>query len=274
MGAVTVRYGDSMVLTTVVGEKESKPGMDFFPLTVDYEERMFAAGKIPGGFPKREGRPTENATLAARLTDRPLRPLFPKGYRAEVQVMTTVLSADQQNDPDILSVIGASAALMLSPIPFDGPVGAIRIGIDGDDLIVNPTFEQVEAGGLDMVVAGTDDAIMMVEGEARQVSEATMVRGIELAHENIRKIVDIQRELQAMAGTEKWEYVAPAGNPQLKSDVADLIGERLRTAVRNKDKVVRLEATDEVQADALAQLSGAMNQNTATTTSRAPMKPS
>ena len=259
MGAVTVRYGDSMVLTTVVGEKEAREDMGFFPLTVDYEERMFAAGKIPGGFPKREGRPTENAVLAARLTDRPIRPLFPKGYKAEVQVMTTVLSADQQNDPDILSVIGASAALMLSPIPFEGPVGAIRMGIDGDDLIVCPTFDQVEAGGLDMVVAGTDDAIMMVEGEARQLSEEKMLAAIELAHENIRKVVELQRELQALAGAEKWQFVPPVGNAQLKADLQNLVGERLRKAVRNPDKVVRLEATDEVQAYALAHLAEAEN---------------
>lgn len=259
MGAVTVRYGDSMVLTTVVGEKEAKEDMGFFPLTVDYEERMFAAGKIPGGFPKREGRPTENAVLAARLTDRPIRPLFPKGYKAEVQVMTTVLSADQQNDPDILSVIGASAALTISPIPFEGPVGAIRMGIDGDDLIVNPTFEQVNAGGFDMVVAGTDDAIMMVEGEARQLSEEKMLEAIEVAHENIRKIVDLQRELQEMVGKEKWEFVPPAGNSQLKADVANLIGEKLHAAVRNPDKVVRLEATDEVEALAIGELASGEN---------------
>src|SRR5215207_1903670 len=142
-GAVVVRYGDSIVLSTVVGEREPKEDLPFFPLTVDYEERMYAAGKIPGGFPKREGRPTENAILAARLTDRPIRPLFPKGYKSEVQIMSTVLSADQENDPDILSVIGASAALTISPIPFEGPVGAVRMGLIDGELVVNPTFAQL-----------------------------------------------------------------------------------------------------------------------------------
>src|SRR5215211_1726514 len=143
-GAVVVRYGDSTVLTTVVGEREPNASVGFFPLTVDYEERMYAAGKIPGGFIKREGRPTEAAILAARLTDRPLRPLFPKGYRAEIQVVNTVLSADQENNPDILSIIGASAALAISPIPFDGPVAAVRLGLIDGQIIVNPTYEQME----------------------------------------------------------------------------------------------------------------------------------
>lgn len=174
-GAVVVRYGDTMLLAAVVGEKEAREAVDFFPLTVDYEERMYAAGKIPGGFIKREGRPTENATLAARLTDRPLRPLFPKGYRAEVQIINTVLSADQANDPAILSIIGASAALTISQIPFEGPIGAVRIGYIDGALVVNPTFEELERSDIQMVVAGTADAIMMVEGEANELSEATQI---------------------------------------------------------------------------------------------------
>ncbi|MBA2470530.1 MAG: polyribonucleotide nucleotidyltransferase, partial [Chloroflexia bacterium] len=257
MGAVTVRYGDSIVLTTVVGEKEQKTDLPFFPLTVDYEERMFAAGKIPGGFPKREGRPTENATLAARLTDRPIRPLFPKGYRAEVQVMTTVLSADQENDPDVLSVIGASAALSLSPIPFDGPVGAVRMGFVDGQLVVNPTFADLNTSTLDMVVAGTDDAIMMVEGQSKQISEEHMLQGIELAHESIRKIVELQRELVAQVGVEKWTFTPPAANQELKADLEAFLGDRMRTAVRNPDKVIRLEQTDDLQASAIADLTSA-----------------
>ncbi|MEJ7902370.1 MAG: polyribonucleotide nucleotidyltransferase, partial [Thermomicrobiales bacterium] len=257
MGAVTVQYGDSIVLTTVVGEKEQKVDLPFFPLTVDYEERMFAAGKIPGGFPKREGRPTENATLAARLTDRPIRPLFPKGYRAEVQVMTTVLSADQENDPDILSVIGASAALSLSPIPFDGPVGAVRMGFVDGQLVVNPTFADLNAGTLDMVVAGTDDAIMMVEGQSKQISEEHMLQGIELAHENIRKIVELQHQLVSMVGVEKWTFTPPVANQELKTELEAFLGDRMRTAVRNANKVVRLEETDELQTAAIAHLTAA-----------------
>src|SRR4051812_40127801 len=157
-GAVVVRYGDSTVLTAVVGEREPNASVGFFPLTVEYEERMYAAGKIPGGFIKREGRPTEAATLAARLTDRPIRPLFPKGYRAEVQVISTVLSADQENDPALLSIIGASAALTISQIPWDGPVGAVRVGkIDGE-IVINPLLSDMERSDLDVIVAGTEDA--------------------------------------------------------------------------------------------------------------------
>src|SRR3954447_21237682 len=167
-GAVVVRYGDTTVLSTVVGEREPNDAVPFFPLTVDYEERMYAAGKIPGGFIKREGRPTEAATLAARLTDRPIRPLFPKGYKSEVQIITTVMSADQENDPDILSIIGASAALQLSQIPWDGPVAAVRVGYVNDEVVINPVLSEIAESSLDMVVAGTSDAIMMVEGEADQ----------------------------------------------------------------------------------------------------------
>jgi polyribonucleotide nucleotidyltransferase len=257
MGAVVVRYGDSMVLSTVVGEREPKEDLGFFPLTVDYEERMFAAGKIPGGFPKREGRPTEAAILAARLTDRPIRPLFPKGYRAEVQIMTTVLSADQQNDDDILSVIGASAALAISPIPWDGPVGAARMGMLNGEFVINPTFAERDESALDMVVAGTDDAIMMVEGEAHEISEERMVAAIELAHENIRKIVDLQRELVAAVGKEKWAFTPPEKNEALFNDLRAFLGARLREAVRNPNKVVRLEATGDLQQAAVDALTSA-----------------
>ncbi len=255
MGAVVVRYGDSMVLSTVVGEREAREDLPFFPLTVDYEERMSAAGKIPGGFPKREGRPTENAILAARLTDRPIRPLFPKGYRAEVQIMTTVLSVDQENDPDILSVIGSSAALALSPIPWEGPVGAIRMGLVDGEFVINPTYAQLDTSRLDMVVAGTDDAIMMVEGQAHEVSEDEMLTAIDLAHQNIAKIVDLQRQLQQTAGKQKWDYTPPVENEQLRRDLQEFLGDRLRNAVRNADKVVRLEATDELLSAAIAHFS-------------------
>ncbi|MCA9834770.1 MAG: polyribonucleotide nucleotidyltransferase [Thermomicrobiales bacterium] len=255
-GAVTVRYGDSLVLTSAIGEREAKEDMGFFPLTVDYEERMFAAGKIPGGFPKREGRPTEAAILAARLTDRPIRPLFPKGYKAEVQVITTVLSADQENDCDILSIIGASAGLTIGPVPFEGPVGAVRMGMKDGEFIVNPTFAQREEGDLDMVVAGTDDAIMMVEGEAKEISEEKMVQAIETAHEVIRTIVQLQRNLRELAGHEKWPFVSPKRDEELFAAVREALGGRLRDVVRNADKVVRLEATGELQDEVVAQLTG------------------
>lgn len=258
-GAVSVRYGDSMVLTSAIGEREAREDMGFFPLTVDYEERMFAAGKIPGGFPKREGRPTEAAILAARLTDRPIRPLFPKGYKAEVQIITTVLSADQENDCDILSIIGASAGLTISPVPFEGPVGAVRMGMMNGEFIINPTFAQREEGDLDMVIAGTDDAIMMVEGEAKEISEEKMVQAIETAHEVIRKIVALQHDLRSQVGHEKWPFQSPARDENLFGAVQNAIGDRLRDAVRNPDKVVRLEATSDLQADAVAQLAEGEN---------------
>ncbi|MDQ3043740.1 MAG: polyribonucleotide nucleotidyltransferase [Chloroflexota bacterium] len=250
-GAVVVRYGETMVLAAVVGEREAKEEFSFFPLTVDYEEKMYAAGKIPGGFIKREGRPTEGAILAARLTDRPLRPLFPKGYRAEVQIIVTVLSADQENDPDILSIIGSSAALTLSPIPFDGPVGAVRIGLIDGNLVVNPTNAELEDSTMNVVVAGTDDAIMMVEGEALEVAEATLLEGLELAHREIRKVVAIQRELQSQVGRVKWHFDESKGNESLTNELRAIIGDRLREAVRNPNKVVRLEGTDELRRDVL-----------------------
>src|SRR4051794_1891187 len=253
-GAVVVRYGDSTVLTTVVGEREPNASVGFFPLTVDYEERMYAAGKIPGGFIKREGRPTEAATLAARLTDRPIRPLFPKGYKSEVQVITTVMSADQENDPDILSINGASAALTLSQIPWDGPIGAVRVGYVDGEIVVNPTESDLASSALDMVVAGTRDAIMMVEGESDQVSEETLVAGIERAHEEIRRIVDLQLELQRQVGKEKWTFEPPATNESVESRVRDFLGDRLRAAINNPDKVLRLEGTSNLREELLAQL--------------------
>ncbi|MGC4190074.1 MAG: polyribonucleotide nucleotidyltransferase, partial [Thermomicrobiales bacterium] len=255
-GAVVVQLGNSIVLSTVVGDRKPKEELSFFPLTVDYEERMYAAGKIPGGFIKREGRPTEAAILAARLTDRPIRPLFPKGYRAPVQVMTTVLSADQQNDPDILSIIGASAALTISPIPFDGPVGAARIGLVDGELVVNPTFAQLDDSDLDLVVAGTADAIMMVEGDANQIPEEQLLDAIALAHEQIRKIVDLQLQLAAQVTVEKWAFAVPQKNEQLIADVSAFLGDRLRESVRNPDKVVRLEATSGLEAEAIVALAG------------------
>jgi polyribonucleotide nucleotidyltransferase len=253
-GAVVVRYGDSTVLSTVVGEREPNDSVGFFPLTVDYEERMYAAGKIPGGFIKREGRPTEAAVLAARLTDRPIRPLFPKGYKAEVQIISTVMSADQENDPDILSIIGASAALTLSQIPWEGPVAAVRVGLIDDELVINPTISRMENSRLDMVVAGTADAIMMVEGESDQVSEETLVAGIERAHEEIRRIVDLQLELQRLAGNEKWVFEAPAADQGLLEQVRGFIGDRLRSAINNPDKVLRLEGTANLRQELLAHM--------------------
>jgi DNA polymerase III epsilon subunit family exonuclease len=201
-GSVTLRYGDTMVLGTA-NRSEPRPGLDFFPLTVDFEERMYAAGKIPGGFIKRESRPSEGAILAARLTDRPIRPLFPEGYKDDVQVVITVLSTDQQNDPDILGTIAGSAALTISEIPFLGPVAAIRIGRINGEFVINPTIGQLEESDLDLVVSGTRDAIMMVEAGAKIVPEAVMAEAIMFAHRSLAPIIDLQEQLRALVGKAK-----------------------------------------------------------------------
>ncbi|HET7582729.1 MAG TPA: polyribonucleotide nucleotidyltransferase, partial [Candidatus Limnocylindria bacterium] len=208
-GAVLVRYGDSVLLATAVSA-EPREGIDFFPMTVDYEERMYAAGKIPGGFIKREARPSEAAILAMRLTDRPIRPLFPKGYRNDVQVVLTVLSADQENDADILAVNGASAALSVSSIPFLGPVGAVRVGrIDGE-FVTNPTFSQLDESDLDLVVAGTRDAIMMVEAGAKILPESVMADAIAYGQRELQKSIELQDKLVAVAGKpKKLPFIGP-----------------------------------------------------------------
>lgn len=248
-GAVMVRYGETMVLGTVVGDREAKEGMDFFPLTVDYEEKMYAAGKIPGGFLKREGRPTEHATLAARLTDRPLRPLFPKGYRAEVQIINTVMSADQENDPGVLSIIAASAALAISPIPFNGPIGAVRVGLIDGEVVINPKDSDLERSTLNAILAGTANAIMMVEGEADQVEEATLLAAFKQGHEEIKRIVALQQELVALAGVEKWPFTPPEPDSELVARVQSVAGERLKQVVRNPDKRIRSAGTKDLQQE-------------------------
>jgi DNA polymerase III epsilon subunit family exonuclease len=201
-GSVTVRYGDTMVLGTA-NRSEPRPGLDFFPLTVDFEERMYAAGKIPGGFIKREARPSEAAILAARLTDRPIRPLFPEGYKDDVQLVITVLSTDQENNPDILGTIAASAALTISEVPFLGPIGAVRIGRIGGDFVVNPTHSQLADSELDLIVSGTRDAIMMVEAGANLLPEAVMAEAILFGHRAIQPLIDVQEELQKAVGKTK-----------------------------------------------------------------------
>jgi DNA polymerase III epsilon subunit family exonuclease len=208
-GSVTVRYGDTMVLGTA-NRSEPRPGLDFFPLTVDFEERMYAAGKIPGGFIKRESRPSEAAILAARLTDRPIRPLFPEGYKDDVQIVLTVLSTDHLNDPDILGTIAASAALTISEIPFGGPIGAVRVGrIDGE-FVVNPTYDQMAESELDLVVSGTRDAIMMVEAGVKLLSEDVMAEAILFGHRSLQPIIDLQDELRAAVGKPKQlGYIEP-----------------------------------------------------------------
>jgi len=223
-GAVIVRYGDSVVLATAVASKEPREGADFFPLTVDYEERMYAAGKIPGGFIKRESRPSEAAILAMRLTDRPIRPLFPKGYYNDVQVVLTVLSTDQENDPDILALNGASAALSISHIPFLGPVGAVRVGRLNGEFVTNPTNSQLAESELDLVVAGTREAVMMVEAGAKILPETVMADAIAFGHAELQKSIDLQERLMASAGAQKkMPFVGPkaASVPQLGKLLAE-----------------------------------------------------
>jgi DNA polymerase III epsilon subunit family exonuclease len=208
-GSVTVRYGDTMVLGTA-NRSDPRPGLDFFPLTVDFEERMYAAGKIPGGFIKREARPSEAAILAARLTDRPIRPLFPEGYKDDVQVVITVLSTDQENDPDILGTIAGSAALTISDVPFQGPIGAVRVGRIGGEFVINPTIGDLHESELDLIVSGTRDAIMMVEAGAKLLPEDVMAEAILFGHRAIQPLIDIQEELQRAVGKPKvLPYIEP-----------------------------------------------------------------
>ncbi len=209
-GSVTVRYGDTMVLGTA-NRSEPRPGLDFFPLTVDFEERMYAAGKIPGGFIKREARPSENAILAARQTDRPIRPLFPEGYKDDVQLVITVLSTDQENNPDVIGTIAASAALSISEIPFNGPIGSVRVGRVGGEFVVNPTHTDLKESELDLIVAGTRDAIMMVEAGANLLPEDVMAEAILFGHRALQPLIDIQEELQKAVGKPKRiPYIEPS----------------------------------------------------------------
>src|ERR1700759_4552011 len=228
-GAVLVRSGDTMVLATAMGRMEPREGADFFPLTVDVEERMYAAGKIPGGFFKREGRPTERAILTARMIDRPIRPLWPKGFRNEVHVVCTVLSADMVTAHDILCINGASAALMLSPLPFAGPVGAVRVGVIEGQFVVNPTLQESEDNNeLDLIVVGTKDALTMVEAGANEIPEEKLLEALELAHGEIAKLCEAQEELRRQAGKPKWLDLDLLA--EIERDHAHAIWERIQQA--------------------------------------------
>ena len=253
-GAVLMTYGDTAVLATAVSSAEPREGIDFFPLTVEYEERMYAAGKIPGGFIKREGRPGEQAILSARLTDRPMRPLFPKHYRNDVQIVNLVVSADQVNEPAILSIIGASAALHLSNIPFDGPVGAVKMGYLDGKLVVNPTMRQLHDGSLlEMTVAGTRDAVLMVEAGAHQLPEDLVLEAIMTAHRAMQPLIDAQEELRRLAGKPKQDAPPPAVNEELKQKLKERLGKEMETALFQPDKGGREDATRELRKQVLAE---------------------
>jgi polyribonucleotide nucleotidyltransferase len=247
-GAVTLRYGDTLILVTVVASTQPREGIDFFPLLVDFEEKMYAAGKIPGGFFRREGRPGETAILSARSVDRPLRPLFPDGFRNDVQIVITVLSTDRENSPGFLGTIGASAALMISDIPFAGPVAAVRMGLIDDQLVVNPTMPQLEnESDLDILVAGMEANVVMVEGEARQVPEEKVLEAINMAHEVMQPLLQMQHEMVARVGKPKREISVPQIPPERIEEIQGWLGPRLWQALNNSDKHERDGATNELR---------------------------
>lgn len=252
-GAVVVRYGDTVVLATAVAEKKVKEGLDFFPLTMDYQEKAFAAGKIPGGYFKREGKPTEKEVLTSRLIDRPMRPLFPKDFRSETQGIVSVLSFGDENASDVMGITGMSAALTISDIPFSGPVGAVRVGRLNGELIINPDLAESENLELNIVVAGTEDAVIMVEGGAAQVSEEVLLDAIEYGHSEIKKIVAIQKELASRIGKTKRPVEAKSVNEQLRSDVKSFVIDRIKEYVSIPGKQKRQEAMDLLLEEALKQ---------------------
>jgi polyribonucleotide nucleotidyltransferase len=245
-GAVMARYGDSVVLATAVSSKVARPGVDFLPLTVDFQERAYAAGKIPGGFFKREGRPSEREILSSRLIDRPLRPLFPKGYYYDIQVIASVLSADQGNVTDVLAITAASAALALSDIPLKQPIAAVRMGRIEGRFVVNPSFAEVEASDLNLVVAGTEDAVMMVEGGANELSEQTMIDAISLAHAEIKKIIAVIMKLGEQAGKPKRETVQKTSDPALEESIRAEGLKQIEEAVLIPNKSARQERLSEI----------------------------
>ena len=253
-GAVMVYLDDTVVLVTVVGKKEVRAGQDFFPLTVDYQEKTYAAGKIPGGFFKREGRPSEKETLTCRLIDRPIRPLFPDGFMNEVQVIATVVSSDSEIDSDIPAMIGASAALAISGIPFDGPIGAARVGYLNGQYVLNPTLTELKETQLNLVVAGTRQAVLMVESEAMQLSEDVMLGAVVYGHEQMQAVINMINELADEAGKPLWDWVAPEKDIALADRVRQAAEQPLREAYQIKQKQARTTRIDEIYASVEAEL--------------------
>ena len=253
-GAVLVTMSDTIVLVTAVGMKKAAPGRDFFPLTVNYQEKTYAAGRIPGGFFKREGRPTEKETLTSRLIDRPIRPLFPEGFTNDVQVVASVLSVNAEVDPDVASLLGASAALAISGMPFLGPIGAARVGYKDGKYILNPTATQLAESKLDLVVAGTAEGVLMVESEAKGLDEATMLGAVVFGHEQMQTAIKAINELAAEAGKPKWSWAAPEPNVELKSAVAALAEKDLTAAYSLTEKQQRYARIGEIKTAVLAAL--------------------
>ncbi len=253
-GAVIASLGETAVLVTVVGKKEVKPGQDFFPLTVNYQERAYSAGKIPGGFFKREGRPTEKETLTSRLIDRPLRPLFPKGFINEVQVVATVIGLDPEIDPDIPAMIGASAALAISGIPFNGPLGAARVGYIDGAYVLNPNKSQLDNSALDLVVAGTESAVLMVESEASELPEEVMLGSVMFGHQQMQTAMDLIKALQAEAGKPAWDWAAPEKDETLYNMVKEQAYAGIQAAYAISDKLARLDELSKVRNAAVEAL--------------------
>ena len=253
-GAVMVTVDDTVILATVVARKEAKPGQDFFPLTVDYVEKTYAAGRIPGGFFKREGRPSEKETLTSRLIDRPIRPLFPEGYLNEVQVIIHVLSVNPEIDPDIPSMIGASAALCVAGIPFNGPIGAARVGYVDGQYVLNPTVSQMHQSKMDLVVAGTEAAVLMVESEAQELSEEIMLGAVVYGHEQMKAVIDAIHELVRDGGKPEVSWSPPAQNETLIARVTALAEEKLRDAFRTKEKQMRSDKLRTIHGEVSAKL--------------------
>ncbi|MEH6577402.1 MAG: polyribonucleotide nucleotidyltransferase [Amphritea sp.] len=263
-GAVLVTMGGVQVLCTVVGSKEVREGQGFFPLSVHYQQKYYAVGRIPGGFFKREARPSEKETLTSRLIDRPIRPLFPKGFMNEVQVICTVMSADKVSDPDIAAMIGTSAALSISGIPFAGPIGGARVGYTEEQgYFLNPTFEELEGSMLDMVVAGTSDAVLMVESEAQELSEDEMLGAVVYAHQEMQVVIDTIKELAAEVGKEQWDWAPAEKNEALFEQVSGVVGEGIATAYQTADKMQRQAALSALKTQAVEALCGEEGQPSA-----------
>ncbi|MRR57418.1 MAG: polyribonucleotide nucleotidyltransferase [Deltaproteobacteria bacterium] len=262
-GAVVVRSGDTVVLVTAVAAKNVREGQDFFPLTVNYQEKAYAGGKIPGGFFKREGRPSESETLVCRLIDRPIRPLFPENFLNETQIMATVVSADQDSDPAMLSIVGASAALEISDIPFLGPIAGVKVGRVDGKFICNPSAEELEKSDIEIVVAGSKDAVIMVEGGANVVSEQDMLDAVYFGHEAMQPLLKAQEELRGLAGVPKREVVAPTVDEALKARVAELAQGKVKEAVRIKTKAERRDQLAAIKEEVLAALLPEFEERTA-----------
>jgi len=253
-GAVMVNMADTVVLVTLVARKEADPGRDFFPMTVDYQERTYAAGKIPGGFFKREGRPNEKETLTSRLIDRPLRPLFPEGFTHETQIVATVMSINPEVDADIVSLLGASAAVALSGVPFSGPIGAARVGYRDGEYLLNPTASDLAESDLDLVVAGTENAVIMVESEAKELSEEVMLGAVMFGHEQMQAAIQAIRELASEAGKPAWDWNAPAGNESVEQQVSAVARDLLIEAYQVAEKQARTERLNSLRASVVERL--------------------